>query len=85
MATARDDIRATGPEPPALRLADRPDPVCGECRFHIPHVATPGGWCACNAAELRWKPVSAEGPACDGFASWPEDGAVACFLAAMRR
>ena len=74
MATASEPIRATELEPPPVRLADGPQPSCGECRFHIPHLTRPGGWCACDAAELRWKLVAAGRPVCRDFAVWPENG-----------
>ncbi len=84
MATARDDIRATDLEPPPVRLADGPEPVCGECRFHIPHLTRPGGWCACDAAELRWRMVAAGRRVCRDFAPWPGNGAAACVLAQVQ-
>jgi hypothetical protein len=83
MATARDDIRATDLEPPAVRLADGRQSTCGECRFHIPHLTRPGGWCACDAAELRWKLVAAGRSVCRDFAPWPENGNAAWALAEM--
>ena len=84
MATARVHIRPVQTEPPALTPADGPVPVCGECVFHVPHAVRQGGWCACAAAELKWKLVSAGRPVCDDFASWPADSPAGHFLEAMR-
>ena len=84
MATASDDIRATVPEPPAVRRADGPKPSCSECRFHIPHLTRPGGWCACDVAELKWHVVAAGRPLCRDFAPWPENGDAAWAFAEMQ-
>ena len=85
MATARNDISTRDLDPPpAVRLADGPEPVCGECRFHIPHLTKLGGWCACDAAELRWSMVAAGRPVCRDFAPWAGNGAAACALAEMQ-
>jgi hypothetical protein len=62
----------------------RPEPDCGECRFHIPHLTRPGGWCACDTAELRWRMVAAGRRVCRDYSSWPGNGAAVCVLAQLQ-
>jgi hypothetical protein len=84
MATTATKVNSEMTSGPAvLRPVEASVAVCGECVFHMPHATMPGGWCACDAAELRWKPVSAGRAACGDFAIWPEGSPVPAFLAAM--
>lgn len=73
-------------EPVLVMRAVEPvvQPLCGDCRFHIPYATKPGGWCACEGAELRWQQVETGRAVCADFADWPEGSPVPAFLAAMR-
>ena len=85
MATmAANATTETTAGPAVMRLAETPAAVCGECMYHIPLATRPGGWCACKTAQSKWMQVSERRPACDAFASWPEDSPATKFLAAMR-
>lgn len=68
----------------AMRVVQSVAAECGDCRFHVPHATKPGGWCACEGAELRWRHVETGRAACEDFAGWPEGSPVPAFLAAMR-
>ena len=81
IATQVDYKTAAGPA--VMRPVKATKPVCGECAFHMPHATRPGGWCACRAADLRWKPVAAGRAACSDFAIWPEDSPAPADIAAM--
>jgi hypothetical protein len=67
MATMATKLDIETTSPVAMRPVGAPATVCGDCRYHIPHATRPSGWCACDAAELRWKPVAAAGAACGDF------------------
>ncbi len=84
MATMTTQGNSEAADPVVVRAVEAQAAVCGECAYHVPHATIPGGWCACAAADLRWKPVPAAGAACRDFASWPEGSPASAFLAAIR-
>ncbi len=84
MATMTRQVDRETAGPVVMRPVEAQAAVCDECAYHVPHATRPGGWCACAAADLRWKPVAAGGAACRDFATWPEGSLAPAFLAAMR-
>jgi hypothetical protein len=84
MATMATNVQyETTTSPAVMRPVKMAEPVCGECRYHMPRATQPGRWCTLSTAGLFAQPVTPNQTACKDFATWPEGSPAPAFLAAM--